>query len=82
MSVTLHIERLVIDGLPLGTHEGPLLQAAVEAEVRRLIAAEGATAFGAARRVPLVRTEPIAPQPGADRLGTQIGQAIVGGIGR
>jgi hypothetical protein len=80
MSVTLHIERLVIDGFALGTHEGPLLQAAVEAEVRRLLAADGA--FGAARNVALVRAAPIAPQAGADRLGTQIGQAIVGGIRR
>ena len=38
-SVNLHIERLVLEGLPLGAHEGPLVQAAIEVELGRLFAA-------------------------------------------
>jgi hypothetical protein len=36
MKLALHIERLVLDGLPVGAHEGPIVQAAVEAELARL----------------------------------------------
>ncbi len=38
MNVNLHIERLVIDGLPVGSHEGLSSQPASAAEIRRLIA--------------------------------------------
>ena len=33
MNVNLHIERLVLDGIPLGPGQRPQLRAAVEAEV-------------------------------------------------
>lgn len=82
--VTLHIERLVLEGLPVGTHEGPLVQAAIEAELGRLF---GAGDFGSggvrSSTVPMVRAEPMmVSASGGEALGTQIGQAIYGGIGR
>ncbi len=83
-TVNLHIERLVIEGLPIGTHEGPQLQAAIEAELTRLLA-EGAFARDTQQGwdLPLVRAEPmVAVGGGSEALGTQIGQAIYGGIGR
>lgn len=83
-SVNLHIERLVLEGLPVGTHDGPLVQAAIEAELGRLLAA-GNFASGGVRSstVPMVRAEPMAvTATGGEALGTQIGQAIYGGIGR
>ena len=36
MNIQLHIERLVLDGLPLTRREGALVQAAVETELARL----------------------------------------------
>lgn len=81
-SVNLHIERLVIEGLPLGAHEGPLVQAAIEAELGRLFgdntfARDGLHSWD----MPLVRAEPMVAAGGSsDALGAQIGQAIYGGI--
>ena len=41
MRIELHIERLILDGLPLEIRHGPLVRAAVEKELTRLIAAHG-----------------------------------------
>jgi hypothetical protein len=38
MKITLHIERLILDGLPITSHDAPLVRAAVEAELTRLFA--------------------------------------------
>ena len=38
MNITIHIERLVLDGLPVTLHDAPSIQAAVEAELARLLA--------------------------------------------
>lgn len=37
-SVHLHIERLVLDGLPVSHHQGSFVQAAIETELTRLLA--------------------------------------------
>lgn len=83
-NVNLHIERLVLEGLPVGAHEGPLVQAAIEAELVRLFADGALTRAGLqGGAVPLVRAEPMVLTEGrGEALGTQIGQAIYGGIGR
>lgn len=36
MKLAVHIERLVLDGLPVASHNGPAVGAAVEAELARL----------------------------------------------
>jgi hypothetical protein len=41
MNVRLHIERLILEGLPLEAGQEPAIQAAVEAELGRLIAEQG-----------------------------------------
>jgi hypothetical protein len=38
MNINLHIERLVLDGLPLEQRQGPQLRAAVERELTQLLA--------------------------------------------
>jgi hypothetical protein len=84
MSINLHIDKLVLDGLPVGSHESSVVQAAVEAELARLVW-EGrfAEEFGADRSVPLVRPGTIAvPAGDPDRLGGQIGRTIFAGISR
>jgi hypothetical protein len=41
MNLTVHIERLVLDGVAVAPADRPLLQAALEAELGRLLAAGG-----------------------------------------
>lgn len=84
MTVTLHIDRLVLDDLAIGTHQGPLVQAAIEAELARLLT-DGAAAGHLFRdaNAAFVRTAPILDPAGdVERLGTQIGHAIAQGIGQ
>jgi hypothetical protein len=41
MNVSVHIERLILDGVPVPHRHRPQLQASLEAELARLIAADG-----------------------------------------
>lgn len=85
MNINLHIDRLVLDGLPIDHHQGPLIKAAVEVELSRLL-----TANGLANSLLAGGAVPSAPAPGIQlakdsnpaRLGRQIGRAIYGGIGK
>ena len=38
MSIGIHIERLILDGLPIARRDRPRLQAAIEEELARLLA--------------------------------------------
>jgi hypothetical protein len=84
MIVNLHIERLLIDGLPVGAHQGPRIETALAAELKRLVAEGGLSErIAAGRSEPLIRAGPIGvPAAQGDRLGAQIGQAVYGGIGK
>lgn len=56
MNINFHIERLVLDGLPISRHDGPIVQAAVESELARLLTDAGLSgnllAGGALANVP------------------------------
>ena len=89
MKIHVHIERLILDGLPIGPG-GARVQAAVEAELARLLA-EGSTAEGniaqawpAGGAVPDVPAAPIQLRAGARpaEIGGQIAASVYGGIGR
>ena len=41
MNIRLHIERLILDGLPVNSVQSPQVKAAVEAELTRLLTADG-----------------------------------------
>ncbi len=41
MNINLHIERLILDGLPVEARDSALVQAAVEAELGRLLSERG-----------------------------------------
>ena len=84
MNITLHIEKLVLDGLPLAKSQGPLIQAAVEAELMRLLAAHGLNQeLHTGGAFPSVSTKGLQFTNGAGEvhMGAQIAQAVYGGIG-
>jgi hypothetical protein len=89
MNINVQIEQLVLDGINISQAQRPLLQAAVEAELGRLLADGGlspALAGGAALpSVPAANIELGQQAAGPydnGRLGRQIAQAVYGGIGR
>lgn len=84
MSVSLHIDRLVLDGLPLAPGQAPLVQAAVEAELARLFAERGiGSGWREGGALPYARGAAIQMTPGGApaQLGARIAQSIYGGIG-
>ncbi len=85
MNINIHIERLILDGLPIAHNHGPLVQAAVEAELARLLAADGLgpslQAGGALYRVPGGSIQ-LMGDGNPNTLGQQIARAVYGGIGK
>jgi len=85
MNINLHIERLILDGLPIESLQGPLVQAAVETELGRLLGAGGLHAsLKSGIAVPTVRADALSLSPGNNpkQIGQQIARAVYGGIGR
>ncbi len=85
MRINIEIERLVLDRLPVEHRQGPLLKAAVEAELSRLLVANGlANNLMSGGAVDSLSAPTI--QLGKDnnpiKLGQQIGRAINGGLGK
>jgi hypothetical protein len=76
-SVQLHIERLILEGLPASRAQGPAIGAAVEAELTRLLSVEG-LATSAARAEPHLPAGHIhlIPDGGPRSIGQQIGGAV------
>lgn len=83
MKINLHIERLVLEGLPIAHHQGPLVQAALERELTRLLGAEelrsrlnfssGATPRVTAPGIQMLNENPV-------QAGEQIARAVRGSI--
>ncbi len=84
MNVSIHIERLILDGLSLSHTQRPLVQAAVEAELARLVAAQGISpslqAGGALPSVPVGSIQ-LTSDGNPRMLGQKIAQAVYGEIG-
>lgn len=85
MNVNLHIERLILEGIPLATRERGVLETAVTTELTRLISESGLPAgLPASGIVPSIPAGAI--QLGSEhnpaRLGQQIARAVYGGNGR
>jgi len=85
MNIKLHIDRLILDGLPLPHSQRPLLQAAVEAELTRLLTADGLSpglsAGGAIPHLPVGSLQ-LTHDNSPAQLGRQIAQSVYGGIGQ
>ena len=81
MNITVHIERLILDGLPVTSGQGPLVQAAVEAEFTRLVGEHGLSLLRTAA-VPRVSGGAIQFMEGGKpgQFGCQIARAIYGGL--
>jgi len=86
MNINVHIERLVLDGLPVARHQAPLIQTAVEAELARLITAEGLAPSlkSAGGATPTVNAPGIqfTSDSSPAQIGQEIARAVYGGIGR
>jgi len=84
VNVRIHIERMVLDGIPLTKSQAARIQSAVEFELARLLTAGGLSremiAGGAFSEisVPAI-TQPRGQTP--PTLGQQIARAVYGGIG-
>jgi hypothetical protein len=85
LNINIHIERLVLDGLPVARHEGSLVQAAVEAELARLLTAQGLPpnlmSGGAMPSVPGGAIQ-FGAQSSPAHLGKQIARAVHGGLSK
>lgn len=85
MKINVHIERLVLEGLPLSRAQGPLVQRAVEAELARLLAGSGvANELSSAGKIPRAQGSPVryANEASPRQLGTQIAQSVHAGLGK
>jgi hypothetical protein len=85
MKINVHIERLILEGLPVSRHDGPRVRAAVTAELERLIAARGISEeLQRGGAVPAVRAGTLRSETRttSSQLGTQIARAVYGGLGR
>ncbi len=82
--IKVHIESLVLDGLPVRRSQGPQVQAAVEAELSRLMSEGGlAPELASGGAVPSVRADGIKSIGGSPaQIGRQIAKAVYGGVGR
>ena len=84
MKIDLNIERLILDGLPLDKRHAPVVQAAVERELTRLLTLHGlGHEWQSGGAVPRVRASGIhlRQETHPKWLGQQIAQAVFGGIG-
>ena len=82
--IKVHIERLVLEGLPLERRHGPQVQAAVEAELSRLMSDGGlGPELAGGGAVPSVRADGVKSIGGSPaQIGRQIAKAVYGGMKR
>ncbi|MGH2412175.1 MAG: hypothetical protein ACRDEA_00425 [Microcystaceae cyanobacterium] len=84
MNINVNIERLILDGISVPHAQRPLLQAAVESELGRLLAERGMGAeWRSSGAVPSLSTPAIqlSPDGNPTQWGHQIAHAVYRGIG-
>jgi len=85
MSINMYIERLILDGISIPHHQRPLLQAAVEQELTRLLVADGFSSSimtGGTMSSITGNTIRLTSEGTPTNLGQQIAQAVYGGLNR
>ena len=83
MNIRVHIERLILDGVPVAPGQEAVLQAAVETELARLLAAGDVLPWArAGAAVPSVDggTVTLSGAADASQVGRQVAQGVYGGI--
>ena len=84
MKINVHIERLILDGLPIERRDAAAVQAAVEAELKQLFnSGELSPALRSSAAIPDLRAASIELKESVNPtgLGQQIAQAVHGSIG-
>lgn len=84
MNINLHIERLILDGLPINRNQAAYVQMAVEAELTRLLAENAlSTDLQTSSAVSGIQANGIQFTEGSrpTDIGTQIAQSVYSGIG-
>ncbi len=83
MKINLHIERLVLEGLPLSSAQGPVVQLAVQQELTRLLLSNGIgpglISGGAMPHAPGGDMQ-LATEASPRQMGTQIAQSVHEGL--
>ncbi|MCK4787486.1 MAG: hypothetical protein KAV87_27255 [Desulfobacteraceae bacterium] len=85
MNISMHIERLILDGISIPHHQRPLLQAAVEQELTRLLVADGLSSSivtGGTISNVTGNTIRLTTERTPTQLGQQIAQVVYGGLNR
>ena len=85
MNINLHIERLILDGLPIEGGDGGSLRIAMETELTRLLTQSGDTpSLQTGTALPSVRADAIqlAAQNSPAQLGRQIAGSVHNGISK
>jgi hypothetical protein len=83
-NIHLHIERIVLDGLPIERSQGPHVQAAIGVELSRLLTERGlATDLQLGGASPSIHANGIQLVSGSSpaQIGRQIAQSVYNGIG-
>lgn len=85
MNVNLHIERLILDGLPFDAHRRAALQSEIQIELARLLTEGGIREnWRGGAAVPNLRAAAVQfpAATGGEPLGRQIARSIYGSIGK
>ena len=77
-NVTLHIERLVLDGFPYSLHEGGLLQMALQQELRSLVDRGGLANLSGEGMTPALNPEaiPVSTTTRPAQVGTMVANSV------
>jgi hypothetical protein len=82
MNIQLHIERLVLDGLPLSRVQAEQMQGVLELELSHLLSEGGlAPRLLESGAVPKLSGGEIKASESPVQMGSQVAQAVYGGIG-
>ncbi|MBI2753364.1 MAG: hypothetical protein HYX46_07600 [Betaproteobacteria bacterium] len=76
MSVRLHIDRLVVEGVDLGPGGGALLRSSVEAELTRLVSDGGLGSGFSGGAAPCLSAGAIPHESNPARLGAHVARAV------
>ncbi len=84
MNIKLHIDRLILEGLPVGATDGPGVRSAVESELTRLLTIGGVSESLQSGAIPQIRADALRYSEHSDpkQLGQQIARSLYGGIGK